>query len=159
VCISSTLSPLLLFSVQLDSKIKLIDSPGVIFEEDTNDAGLLLRNCISVDKLDDPIPAAEAIFARCRPAQLMTVYAMQRFDGFAEFILLLAKQTGKMVKGGVPNKEGAARMLLRDWNNGKIPFYTLPPEIEDAGKNVHLESKILATYSKEFDIDALLEVR
>ena len=64
-----------------------------------------------------------------------------------------------MVKGGVPNKEGAARMLLRDWNNGKIPFYTLPPEIEDAGKNVHLESKILATYSKEFDIDALLEVR
>ena len=79
-------SPLLLFSssplLQLDSKIKLIDSPGVIFEENTNDAGLLLRNCISVDKLDDPIPAAEAIFARCRPAQLMTVYAMQRFDGY-----------------------------------------------------------------------------
>ena len=53
--------------VQLDKKVKLLDSPGVIFQDDTIDnTGLLLRNCISVDALEDPIPTAEAIIGRCK---------------------------------------------------------------------------------------------
>ena len=114
--------------VQLDSKIKLLDCPGVIFEEDSHDPGLLLRNCISVDQLEDPIPAAHAVFGRCRPAQLMHVYNLPRFGDREELLLLLAQQRGYVGKGGVADKLRAARMLLKDWNTGKIPFYTLPPE-------------------------------
>jgi nuclear GTP-binding protein len=37
---------------------------------------------------------------------------------------LVARKTGKLWKGGVPNIEAAARIVLKDWNNGKIPYYT-----------------------------------
>ena len=44
--------------------------------------------------------------------------------------------------------ERAARNLVQDWNTGKIPFYTLPPE--EVQKS---DAVILAQYSKEFNLD------
>ena len=135
--------------VQLDRKVKLIDCPGVIFSSDTDDAsGLLLRNCIGVDMLEDPLPPAEAIVARCRPEQLMSTYSVTRFSSASEFLYLLAGQKGQLKKGGVPDMERAARNLVQDWNTGKIPFYTLPPE--EVQKS---DAVILAQYSKEFNLD------
>ena len=135
--------------VQLDKKVKLIDCPGVIFSSDSDDAsGLLLRNCISVDALEDPLPSAEAIIGRCRPDQLMSQYSVPRFNSAGEFLYMLAQQQGKLKRGGVPDKERAARNLVQDWNTGKIPFFTLPPE--EAPKS---DAVVLAQYSKEFNLD------
>ena len=135
--------------VQLDKKVKLLDSPGVIFQDDTIDnTGLLLRNCISVDALEDPIPTAEAIIGRCRAEQLMAQYYTTRFNSAGEFLYLLAQQQGKLKKGGIPDKERAARNLVQDWNTGKIPFYTLPPK--EAPKQ---NAVILEQYSKEFNLE------
>ena len=135
--------------VQLDKKVKLLDSPGVIFQDDTIDnTGLLLRNCISVDALEDPIPTAEAIIGRCKAEQLMAQYYTTRFNSPGEFLYLLAQQQGKLKKGGIPDKERAARNLVQDWNTGKIPFYTLPPK--EAPKQ---NAVILEQYSKEFNLE------
>jgi hypothetical protein len=43
--------------VRLDKQIRLIDSPGVIFSSAEKDPTLLLRNCIRVEELDDPVQA------------------------------------------------------------------------------------------------------
>ena len=48
--------------------------------------------------------------------------------------------------------KASARTVLQDWNGGKIPFYTIPPEL----KNVHVSSSIVSSWGKEFDIDTLL---
>jgi nuclear GTP-binding protein len=32
------------------------------------------------------------------------------------------------LKGGDPDLQTAARMILYDWQRGKIPFFTLPPD-------------------------------
>ena len=32
------------------------------------------------------------------------------------------------MKGGIPDYVDSARLVLRDWNTGKIPYYTAPPE-------------------------------
>lgn len=118
--------------VQLDSKVKLIDSPGVIFEDsdtngENNSSSLLLRNCVSPDTMADPVPAATAICARCKVEQLMELYSIPQYRSADEFLWHLAKLQGKLLKGGVPDRDRAARLLVRDWNVGKIPFYTLPP--------------------------------
>ena len=70
----------------------------------------------------------ERVDARCRPEQLMSTYSVTRFSSASEFLYLLAGQKGQLKKGGVPDMERAARNLVQDWNTGKIPFYTLPPE-------------------------------
>merc|ERR1719330_1466250 len=43
------------------------------------------------------------------------------------FLAMIAKKNGRVLKGGIPDKVMAARTVLRDWNSGKIPYFTRPP--------------------------------
>lgn len=67
--------------VVLDKHIRLLDSPGVIFdavdgEEGESPADLILRNAVRLEDLADPIPAVAAILARCSPLVLEERYAL-----------------------------------------------------------------------------------
>ena len=54
-------------TVQLECGLKIIDSPGVVFDEDEDDGGIsqrqkgsiLLRNVVKVEDIDDPIAVGE----------------------------------------------------------------------------------------------------
>jgi nuclear GTP-binding protein len=39
----------------------------------------------------------------------------------------IAKRSGKLLKGGEPDQEAAAKMVLNDWIRGKIPYFVAPP--------------------------------
>ena len=39
--------------VHLDKKVKLLDSPGIVFTKNP-DPSTALRNCVKLEKLDDP---------------------------------------------------------------------------------------------------------
>ncbi|CAM9251315.1 unnamed protein product, partial [Phaeothamnion confervicola] len=58
--------------VQLDRHVKLIDSPGIVFD-DADHGAILLRNCINTESMPDPTPAVEALLQRCAPEVLMQV--------------------------------------------------------------------------------------
>ncbi|CAJ1432632.1 unnamed protein product, partial [Effrenium voratum] len=47
--------------VQLDSKVTLIDSPGVVFEGSGNDPSTVLRNVVRVESVSDPVAVVEAL--------------------------------------------------------------------------------------------------
>ena len=183
--------------VSLDAKVSLIDCPGVIFDDEAGavgeapgadaGAGLLLRNCVRVEDIADPEGAAAAIVRRCAPAKLMALYAIASFATAADFLALVAVKRGKLGKGGVPDKAGAARAVLSDWNSGKIPFYVLPPApAASAGAGASVDAMdesgvevpkprhgalavsageddgtgvaaIVAGWSKEFDMDAIVK--
>src|SRR5688572_30821221 len=81
----------------------------------------------------------------------MTRYNVSMFRDTNEFLLLLARQRGKLKRGGVPDIDSAAKIVLQDWNSGKIPYYTIPPET--ARDNMILDSSIVSTWSKEFNLD------
>ncbi|KHG13197.1 Guanine nucleotide-binding protein-like 3 [Gossypium arboreum] len=57
---------------------------------------------------------------------------------------------GKLKKGGIVDVEAAARIILHDWNEGKIPYYTMPP-----GRNQEepSEARIVTELGKEFNVD------
>lgn len=44
-----------------------------------------------------------------------------------DFLLRLALTRGKMLRGGKPDVEGAARGVINDWNTGKIAWCVAPP--------------------------------
>ena len=51
--------------VQLDSKVKLLDSPGMVLASgNMTDASVALRNAVRVDALDDPVTPVQAILQR-----------------------------------------------------------------------------------------------
>ncbi|GES96429.1 guanine nucleotide-binding protein-like 3 homolog [Rhizophagus clarus] len=136
--------------IHLDKNIKLLDCPGIVFTRDKN-AETLLRNCIKIELLEDLISPVELIVSRCKPEQLMTKYNVPRFRDVNEFLLHLANKKGKLKHGGIPDIDSAAKIVLQDWNSGKIPYYTIPPVIDK--NNAILDSTIVSTWSKEFNLN------
>lgn len=43
-----------------------------------------------------------------------------------DFLEQMAKRTGKLLKGGEPDTGVVSKMVLNDWQRGKIPFYVSP---------------------------------
>ena len=140
--------------VQLDSRVRLLDSPGlVLMSGDQGDAATALRNAFKIEQLDDPALPVEAILRRADRRQLMLHYKLPMFTTTAEFLLLLARRQGKLKKGGIPDAAAAARLVLQDWNTGRIKYYTQPPESAAAPEN----AAIVAQFAAEFDLDAVTE--
>ncbi|XP_069948877.1 uncharacterized protein [Cherax quadricarinatus] len=138
--------------IQLDSKIKLLDCPGIILPGgDASDSTAALRNAVKIEQLDDPIKPVEAVFARANKPQLMIYYRLPEFQTVDQFLALLAKRLGKLKKKGIPNREVAARKVLQDWNSGHIKYYTQPPVVADTQVGTTLVTEL----SKAFDIDNL----
>ncbi|CAG9560702.1 unnamed protein product [Danaus chrysippus] len=139
-------------TVQLDSKIKILDSPGIVFHAGSdNDSSVALKNAIKVGSLKDPLTPATAILQRANKQTLISLYCIPDFNTPDEFFSALAKRMGRFRRGGVPDRDAAARILLNDWNTGKVRYFTEPPEVES---EVHVEAKIVNSLAQEFDINS-----
>mmetsp|Transcript_2758 Transcript_2758/g.6461 ORF Transcript_2758/g.6461 Transcript_2758/m.6461 type:complete len:528 (+) Transcript_2758:145-1728(+) len=135
--------------VVLDRNVRLLDSPGVVFD----DRSALLGNCVDPESIDDPIPPVDALLKRCNPQSLIMTYNIPAFPkgNTMMFLAMVAKSYGRVLKGGIPDKIGAARSVLKDWNHGKIPYYTVPPadaepEVSKGG------ATIVSSFGAAFDL-------
>jgi nuclear GTP-binding protein len=150
--------------VTIDRNIKLLDCPGIIFgadaidqmghnENDSKGTGLVLRNCIGVDQLPDPVGAVEVLLRKCRPEFLMEFYGIGRYDPNEPhtFVNAVAAKRGRLKKGGVPDREAAARSVLRDLYTGKLPFYSLPPK--QVGASEEGNTTVVTDWSAQFNLD------
>lgn len=142
--------------VELDSKIKLIDCPGIVFTQakntDNQIASNILKNAQRVSDVKDPFKVAESILQRASKNYFCRLYDISEYDTPEEFFVKKAARMGKFRRGGVPDSEGAARSLLNDWNTGKIKYCTQPPET-DTNTNAHISAAIVSAEAREFEIE------
>uniref|UniRef100_A0A0V0IJJ5 Putative guanine nucleotide-binding protein-like 3-like n=1 Tax=Solanum chacoense TaxID=4108 RepID=A0A0V0IJJ5_SOLCH len=138
--------------VQLDKNVKLLDCPGIVMLRSSteNDAAIALRNCKRIEKLDDPVGPVKEILKLCPSSMLVTIYKVPSFDSVDDFLQKVATVRGRLKKGGIVDTDAAARIVLHDWNEGKIPYYTMPPS---RNEGEHLEVKIVSELGKEFNVD------
>lgn len=137
--------------VQLDKNVKLLDCPGVVMLKSVeSDASVALRNCKRIEKLDDPVGPVKEILKLCPDRLLVTLYKIPSFDSVDDFLQKVATVRGRLKKGGIVDVDAAARIVLHDWNEGKIPYYTMPPA---RNQGEPLEAKIVSELGKEFNID------
>ncbi|KAF3689489.1 Guanine nucleotide-binding protein-like 3-like protein [Channa argus] len=139
--------------VHLDKHIKLLDCPGIVMATSTTDAAMILRNCVKIEQLVDPLPPVEAILRRCNKAQIMEHYGVPDFHTALEFLALLARRQGKLRKGGLPDTDKAAKSVLTDWTGGRITYFTHPPETHTLP--THVSAEIVTEMGKAFDWDEL----
>jgi nuclear GTP-binding protein len=150
--------------VQLDKKVKLIDSPGVLFrssEHGQQSSALALQNAIDPGLIEEPEQVVQVLVDRIGNEPLMQVYKVARFKSTKEFLMAVAHKRGKLTRGGIPDFKAAARQVLVDWNAGVIPFYSEPPVMDRAAQAAASSESaasavIVQAWSKEFDLDALL---
>ncbi|KGN44791.1 guanine nucleotide-binding protein-like NSN1 [Cucumis sativus] len=137
--------------VHLDKNVKLLDCPGVVMlRSKENEPSIALRNCKRIEKLEDPVAPVKEILKLCPSKTLVTLYKLSSFDTVDDFLQKVAVIRGKLKKGGIVDIGAAARIVLHDWNEGKIPYYTMPPirsQVEPS------EARIVTELGKDFNID------
>lgn len=58
-----------------------------------------------------------------------------------EFLIALARATGRMKKRNIPDEIGASRVILRDWSHQMLGYYTQAPKLADEAQKVSVEVK------------------
>lgn len=145
--------------VEIDSNIKLIDSPGIIFQKPKNespDEFYALKNAQHINTVQDPFPLACDILKRATIMYFCKLYDITEYKSPEEFLAKKAVKMGKLIRGGVPDVRSAARSIIHDWNIGKIKYLTHPPV--DNSMDIHLSASIVTTEKKELEIDNLEEL-
>ncbi|KAI9781473.1 MAG: hypothetical protein M1816_002360 [Peltula sp. TS41687] len=129
--------------VKLDSKLKLLDSPGIVFPSaaegprSDEQARLVLLNAVPPKQIEDPLPAVSLLLRRLSSSpslfqKLLDLYSLPPLmssdgDPINDFLVQVARKRGRLGKGGVPNIHSAAMTVITDWRDGRIPGWIEPP--------------------------------
>lgn len=133
-------------AVKIDSKLTLLDSPGIVFPS-TSDAAsrtfvpknateakahLVLLNAVPPKQIDDPVPAVQLLLKRLATSpdlmsRLTRVYDLPPLlsnpdsgDATTDFLVQVARKRGRLGRGGIPNIQAAAMTVVTDWRDGRI---------------------------------------
>lgn len=184
--------------IKIDAKLKILDSPGIVFADEAaagkrlklqQEAKLALMLALPPKQIIDPLPAVQLLLRKLSHDADMTAHLKQHYqlpplpsssveEFTRQFLIYVARTRGRLGKGGVPNLELAALMVLNDWRDGRVLGWTLPrasratsgasvvDEQSTAGPKSllrgdkepprHEQTTVVAEWAKEFDLDALL---
>ena len=106
---------------------------------------------MQIEKLADAVLPVSEIVKRCPAKQLMGIYKVPAFEGVDQFLQHVALVRGKLKKGGSVDVQAAAKLVLQDWNDGRIPFYTMPPMRE--AQEGHAAAEVVTHFGIDFDAD------
>ncbi|KAL8764742.1 MAG: hypothetical protein Q9209_007909 [Squamulea sp. 1 TL-2023] len=117
--------------ITLMKRIYLIDCPGIC-PPNINDSeqDILLRGVVRVENVENPHVYIPAVLKKTKPQHIERTYGVRGFSSPTEFLELLARKAGRLLKGGEADVDGVAKMVLNDFLRGKIPWYTQPPLLE-----------------------------
>jgi nuclear GTP-binding protein len=131
--------------ITLTKRIYLIDCPGIV-PTSANDShtATVLKGVVRVEALPQPSEHIAALLERVKPVYIARTYGIPLPSASKnggkigwdpeELLEKLARMKGRLLKGGEPDLEGVAKIVLNDWVRGKLPFFVPPPERED-GQN------------------------
>ncbi|KAL2158516.1 hypothetical protein VTH06DRAFT_4283 [Thermothelomyces fergusii] len=144
-------------AVKIDSRLTLLDSPGIVFPSTGAAASfvpknpteahahLVLLNAVPPKQIDDPVPAVSLLLKRLSATpelmeRMMQVYDLPPLlpspdsgDATTDFLIQVARKRGRLGRGGVPNIASAAMAVITDWRDGRIQGWTEPPVLPVAG--------------------------
>ncbi|KAI5817415.1 P-loop containing nucleoside triphosphate hydrolase protein [Pyronema omphalodes] len=169
--------------VKLDKKLKILDSPGIVFPSTDNEKGtaaekqarLVLLNAVPPKQIDDPVAAVQLLIKRFSTSQtlfskLLDVYGIPPIPQLGlpqvtkSFLTEVARKRGRLGKGGIPNIESAAVAVIMDWRDGRIQGWIDPPiatasanaGIQTAAGTVEADQKeVVSQWMEEFKLEGL----
>ncbi|NXA20749.1 GNL3 protein, partial [Ibidorhyncha struthersii] len=118
--------------VHIDKQTKMLDSPSIIADPSNNALALALRSIIDTEESDSAavLEGVDAILNHSSKQQVMMHYSIPDFRNTEEFLTLLAQKRGMLKKGGVPDVENIAKILLCDWTGARVRYHSEPPGSE-----------------------------
>ncbi|XP_032688791.1 nucleolar GTP-binding protein 2 isoform X2 [Odontomachus brunneus] len=112
--------------ITLMRRIYLIDCPGVVYPSAETDTEKVLKGVVRVELVQDPEDYVSSVLERVKSEYIRKTYKIEEWEDHIDFLEKLARRSGKLLKKGEPDITIAARMVLNDWQRGKLPFYVPP---------------------------------
>lgn len=112
--------------ITLMRRIYLIDCPGVVYPSAETDTEKVLKGVVRVELVQNPEDYIASVLERVKPEYIRKTYKISEWTDHIDFLENLARRSGKLLKKGEPDISIVARMVLNDWQRGKLPFYVPP---------------------------------
>uniref|UniRef100_A0A8D2N180 Nucleolar GTP-binding protein 2 n=1 Tax=Zonotrichia albicollis TaxID=44394 RepID=A0A8D2N180_ZONAL len=116
--------------ITLMRRIFLIDCPGVVYPSGDSETDIVLKGVVQVEKIKSPEDHICAVLERAKEEYIRKTYKIESWTDTEDFLEKLAARTGKLLKGGEPDLQTVSKMVLNDWQRGRIPFFVMPPMAE-----------------------------
>ena len=140
--------------VILDNNLRLLDCPGVVM---TNDENNILHNVIRTEDIKEPLEVVGKILKKMTMEYFLKTYDLDIsiLKGseltLEKIVYLVGEKLKKYKKGGIVDLDKSARIIINDWNLGKLKYYSVPPGID---KNIYDEQiKQNEIKNKKMDVD------
>nr|XP_024660028.1 nucleolar GTP-binding protein 2-like [Maylandia zebra] len=117
--------------ITLMRRIFLIDCPGVVYPSEDSESDIVLKGVVQVEKIKNPEEHISAVLERAKPEYIQKTYRIPTWNCADDFLEKLAFRTGKLLKGGEPDLATVSKMVLNDWQRGRIPFFVKPPGLKE----------------------------
>ncbi|XP_033217347.1 nucleolar GTP-binding protein 2 [Belonocnema kinseyi] len=117
--------------VTLMKRIYLIDCPGVVYPSAETDTEKVLKGVVRVELVQNPEDYIESVLGRVKPEYIRKTYKIEEWTDHVDFLEKLSRRSGRLLKKGEPDISTTAKMILNDWQRGKLPFYTVPKGFEE----------------------------
>ena len=142
--------------VILDKNLRLLDCPGVVM---SNNEDSILQNVIRTEDIKEPIEIVTKIFKKMAQEYLFNIYDLDLslLKGSEltvdKILYLIGDKLKKYKKGGLVDLDKAARVVINDWNSGKLKYYTVPPGIDKNAFEEKLAQDQIEAENKKMDLD------
>ncbi|XP_053212926.1 nucleolar GTP-binding protein 2-like [Panonychus citri] len=120
--------------ITLMKRIFLIDCPGIVYPTDDDDTDIVLKGVVRVENIKTPEDHIEEVLNRVKPEYVTKTYKIDSWTNAEDFLSKLCERTGKLLKKGEPDISTAAKMVLNDFQRGKLPYFVKPPTLETDDK-------------------------
>lgn len=119
--------------IKLTKNIFLIDTPGVIPIDETDETEIAIKACMTADKVEDPLAVVEAIFDLLSRKQFEELYHIELSENADadELVEKVGRKMGRLMAGGRVNEEEAQKTIIRDWQSNRLRYFMLPPNFNE----------------------------
>ena len=139
----------------LDNNIRLLDCPGIVMSNNENN---ILYNIIRTEDIKEPIEVVSKILKKIEQEYFLKTYNLDIsiLKGseltVEKIIYLVGEKMKKYKKGGLVDLDKSARIIINDWNLGKLKYYSVPPGIDKKIYDEQLKQNEIIK-NKKMDID------
>ena len=92
----------------------------------------MFRGSVRVEYVEQPDQYIAAVLAKVKRHHVERTYEMQGWTDYVQFLEMLARKSRRLFRGGEPDIDGVAKMVLHDFMGGRLPWFSPLPVCEEA---------------------------
>nr|WCZ58326.1 nucleolar GTP-binding protein 2 [Paratrimastix eleionoma] len=112
--------------VSLMGRVFLIDCPGIVQQVTESETDIVLKGVVRIGNLQDAAEHIDQVLDRVKKEYLQRLYKLEDWTDSTDFLTKVCKNSGRLLKGGEPDLNTAAKVVLNDWQRGRIPYFVVP---------------------------------